>query len=42
MNESWSNAPLKDEGAGMSKTITVRRSELGTLRNETLSKHVDR
>jgi hypothetical protein len=32
MNESWLNAPLKDGRVGMSKTITVRRSELGTLR----------
>ena len=32
MNESWSNAPLKDGRVGMSKTITVRRSEFGTLR----------
>lgn len=33
MNEYWLNELLRDGGGGMSKTITVRRSELGTLRN---------
>jgi len=32
MNESWLNELLRDGRVGMSKTITVRRSELGTLR----------
>ena len=32
MNESWLNELLRDGRAGMSKTITVKRSEFGTLR----------
>ena len=32
MKDFLLNAPLKDGRVGMSKTITVRRSELGTLR----------